>query len=551
MNSKEEFLQIAELLFPNVSENPEDIFKKYPKRNLDEGQYVTRFAPSPTGFLHIGTVFAALVAFKLAKQSNGVYILRIEDTDKNREVDNGVNLLAQGLKDYGICSDEGVISSSEQIGDYGPYMQSERLDIYAVFAKDLVSKGRAYPCFITPEELEEIRKKQEDMGVRTGYYGEWAKWRDASFEDIKKEIEKDSKFVIRLYSNGDGEEEFTFTDLVKGKKSLKKNSIDSVLLKSDGYPVYHFAHPIDDTLMHITNVVRGDEWFASTPLHYEIFQALELDVLPYAHISPLMKIDEEGGKRKLSKRKDPEADTRYYSQQGYPKEGVLEYLINILNSNYQDWKRGNKEKSYDEFKISLEKINRSGALFDFVKLESFCREYIATLSATEVYERVLDWAKEYDEQVFKRLSENKEYCIKIFNIEREGKKIRKDMCKWSDVVGQLDIFFDDLFNSLEIPSMPENISDEDLKNIIEEFISSYDPDDDCNVWFEKVKAISESLGFTSDYNAFKKNPSKFKGKVGDVAMVLRLKTTRKMQTPDLCEIMKVLGKEKVVERLKN
>lgn len=550
MLKPEEYKEISELLFPNVSEVPEDIYAKYPKRDLKEDQFVTRFAPSPTGFLHMGGIFASLIPFKIAKQSNGVFILRIEDTDKGREVENGIKFIFEGLSELGIVPDEGAFSKDKQVGEYGPYIQSERLGIYHVFAKQLILEGRAYPCFATAEELEDTRNKQKELGVKTGYYGEWAKWRDASMEDIKEELEKGSKFVIRIRSNGGGEEEFVYTDLIKGKKSLKKNSIDAVLIKSDGFPVYHFAHPIDDTLMDMTYVIRAEEWFASVPLHFEIFEALGMKVLPYAHIPTVMKLD-DGKKRKLSKRKDPEADVRFYNEQGYPKEGVLEYLINIINSNYQDWKRANPSVSYDDFKVSLEKVNRSGALFDLKKLEDFCKDFVASLSAEEVYEKVLDWSSKYDKEVYGRLKENRELAIKIFNIERRGEKIRKDIAKWSDVKGQLNIFFDDLFNTLEVPVLPENISEEDVEKIVELFLKSYDPSDDGSVWFDKIKEIGTVLGFTFDYKAFKEDPSQFKGKVGDIAMVLRLKVARKAQTPDISQVMQVLGKEKVEERLRS
>ena len=545
MNTQEECKQIAELLFPNVTEMPEDILNKYPKRNIKEGQLVTRFSPSPTGFLHLGTVFTSLIDRKLADQTGGVCILRIEDTDKKREVEDGVALIVDGLSAFGIEFDESIRG-----GEYGPYLQSERLEIYKVFAKDIVANGNAYPCFATNEELDEIRKKQTELGVRTGYYGDFAKWRNASLEEIKKALDTGKDFVIRLYSTGDLEKKFEFDDRIKGRCTFSENDLDVVLLKSDGYPTYHFAHPIDDTLMGINLVIRTTEWFPSIPLHLELFEKLGFEQIAYAHPSPLMKLD-NGNKRKLSKRKDPEADASFFVEHGYPAEAILEYFLNIMNSNFADWRNQNPDKSYTEFVLKLEKFNKSGALFDMVKLEDVCKNYVARLSALEVYNQTLQWAQKFDSDLVKRLEENREYVISILNIEREGKKIRKDIVKWEDVKSQLEIFFEDLLEEVLEEEYPENVSVGDIKNIVELFLKSYDPSDDVDVWFDKVKEVGDSLGFTSDYKAFKEDPSKFKGKVGDVAMVLRLKLTKKRQTPDLCEVMRVLGKEEVVRRLSN
>ncbi len=542
MRTESENIEISEMLFPNVKEKVEDILNKYPKRNIKEGEVVGRFAPSPTGYLHIGGVFASYIPKKLVKQYGGSFILRIEDTDKKREIKEAFKPILEGLEYFDISVDEGVVSEDEQNGEYGPYIQSERRDIYAVFAKDLVAKGKAYPCFASEEELEEIRGKQKELGVPIGYYGDWAKWKNVSFDDIKEALESGKKFVIRLNSNGDGSQRFQYTDLIKGKKDLVKNFMDSVLLKSDGLPTYHFAHPIDDTLMDITVVTRGEEWFASVPLHFEIFEALGFDVKPYAHISPLMKID-EGNRRKLSKRKDPEADVRYYMSKGYPGEGVMEYITNIANSNFYDWRISNPDASYLDFEFKLEKMNKSGALFDIVKMEGVCRDFVASLSAQEVYERSLNWAEIYDEDIFKILSENKEKCIEIFNIEREGEKVRKDIAKWEDIREQLDIFF--LYDQMDMP----DISNPDKDEIVKKFLDTYDEGDSVDRWFEKIKDIGNDLGYTSDYRAFNEDPSKYKGKVGDVAMILRVLTCKKERTPDLYQIMKVLGKEELKRRL--
>jgi glutamyl-tRNA synthetase len=533
MRTKEQNEQLAQLLFPEVKESPEDVLSRYPERKTDG--MVLRFAPSPTGFMHIGNVYTGLVCTKLANQTDGVSILRIEDTDKEREIENGVTQIVNGLKGFGIEFDEGMVNEEEGKGDYGPYIQSKRLDIYKVFAKDLVSKGYAYPCFMTSEELEEMREKQEELKVPTGSYGKWAKWRDADIEDIKNMLDNNEEFVIRLYSTGDPEKSFNFKDLIKGGVTLRENNMDAVLLKSDGYPTYHFAHPIDDTLMKITHVIRGDEWFSSLPLHVELFNKLGFDLLPYAHVSPLMK-SEEGKKRKLSKRKDPEAAVSYYIERGYPKKGIIEYLLNIANSNFYDWRIQNPDKSLEEFELKFDKFNSSGALFDIVKLDNICKNYIATLSAEQVYEKALQWARDFDEEIAKLLEENKEYCIAIFNIERTGEKIRKDLVKFEDVRGQMTIFFDDLLSKEDVPDITDRVGEEDQKVILIKYLEIFEIEDSSDEWFEKIRNLARDLGSE---------------KVGEVAMVLRVAITHRTQTPDLYQVIKVLGEEKVRERIRN
>jgi glutamyl-tRNA synthetase len=545
MRTKEENIQLAELLFPDVKDTPKDVFKKYPKRNLDKGALVVRFAPSPTGFLHLGSVYTSFIDQKLAKQTNGVNILRIEDTDKKREVEKGVDLIVNGLAEFGIQFDEKL-----DTGDYGPYIQSERKEIYKVFAKDMVARGVAYPCFASEQELKDIRVKQEELEVRTGYYGSFAKWRDASLEDIKTQIDSGKDFVIRLYSTGDFEQKFEFDDEVKGGCTFPENDMDIVLLKSDMLPTYHFAHPIDDTLMGINLVVRGFEWFPSVPIHLELFEKLQFDRIKYAHISPLMKMD-NGNKRKFSKRKDPEFDARFFLNHGYPVTAILEYFLNIMNSNFSDWRRENPDKQYSEFELKLSKFNKAGALFDMTKLENICKDYVARLSALEVYEKVFRWAQKNDPGLVKRMEENREYCIKIFNIEREGDQIRKDIVKWEDVYEQFNIFFDDMYKELDRAKLPENVDAEDVEKIVNMFLDTYDVDDTVDIWFSKIKDIGNELDYTSDYKAYKENPNKFKGKIGDVAMVLRIALTKKRRTPDLHQIMQVLGREKVEQRLKD
>jgi len=543
MRTEEENIKLADILFPDIKETPEDIFKKYPKRNLDKKSLVVRFAPSPTGFVHLGNTYTSLIDRKLANQTNGVCILRIEDTDKEREVEGGTDFLINRLSEFDIDFDESVYS-----GDYGPYIQSERLDIYKVFAKDMVKRGVAYPCFASEDELKEIRKKQQELNVRTGYYGSFANWRDASMKGIQKELNDGKDFVIRLYSTGNFEKKFEFDDEIKGRCTFSENDMDIVLLKSDGYPTYHFAHPIDDTLMGINLVIRTTEWFPSVPIHLEIFDKLNFPNIAYAHPSPLMKMD-NGNKRKLSKRKDPEADVRYFLDKGYPIVGIAEYFLNIMNSNFSDWRLQNPNLPYSEFQLKLKKFNRSGALFDMVKLEVVCRDYVARLSATEVYEKILEWARKNDKDLVKRMEENREYCIKILNIEREGSQVRKDIVKWVDVYDQFSIFFDDMFEEVEMSELPENVEEGAVKEIIQMFLDSYNVDDSSKMWFEKIQNIGNKLGYTSDYKAYKTDPENFKGKVGDIAMVLRIALTKRNKTPDLYQVMQVMGREKVEERL--
>ena len=535
MRTPEENIQLAEILFPDVKETPGQVESKYPKREIAEGAMVLRFAPSPTGFLHTGGVFMSLIGRTLVNQNGGVYILRIEDTDKTREVEGGIDLIVKGLNGFGIDFDEGMKGDDSEEGGYGPYMQSKRLDIYKVYAKDMVAKGNAYPCFISEEELEEIRKKQEEMGVRTGYYGSWAKWRDTSLDDVKKELDAGKQFVIRLYSTGNIENSFKIQDLIKGNVTLRENDMDTVLLKSDGYPTYHFVHPIDDHLMQVTHITRGDEWFASLPLHVELFKKLGFELPQYCHFAPLMKMDNDGkSKRKLSKRKDPEADVQYYIDHGYPKDGVKEYLLNVANSNFYDWKIQNPGKPSREFVLKLEKFNKAGALFDIVKLNDMCKDYIATLSAEQVYDFALEWADVYDKEIAEVLRNNREYCISIFNIERTGERIRKDLVKFEDVRGQLEIFFDEMLDLVTMEDISQRVPVEKQKEILREYINVYDANDDQINWFEKIKGLASKLGYE---------------KVGDVAMVLRVAITHRTKSPDLYQVMNVLGKEKVIQRL--
>ena len=541
MRTDKENKEITELLFPEVKESIEDIFKKYPKRNISDSQLVVRFAPSPTGFLHVGSVYTSLINRKLADQTNGICILRIDDTDKKREIEGGVELIIDGLREFGIKFDENV-----KTGKYGPYIQSKRKDIYKVFAKDMIERGCAYPCFATEDELEEIRKEQSKSGERTGYYGKWAIWRDAKSEDIKRAINEGRKFVVRLYSTGNFKNKFTFNDLIKGNCTFSENDMDVVLLKSDGLPTYHLAHPIDDTLMGINLIIRTHEWFPSVPLHLEIFDKLGFERIIYAHPSPLMKMD-GGNRRKLSKRKDLEADASFFLRQGYPQVGMLEYFLRIMNSNFEEWRIQNPSLSYADFELKLEKFNRAGALFDIVKLIDVCKEYVSRLSADEVYNFVIEWAQKFNQDIYEKMVNYKDYCTHIFNIEREGQRIRKDMSKWSDAVGQFEIFFDDMFDNMKKDSLDMDSTLQ--KSILTQFLNTYYYEDSSAEWFEKIKRIAQDNGFALNFKEYEKNPLKYKGKVGDVAGVIRIAVTGKRESPDLYQVMQVMGENRVIDRI--
>jgi len=539
-------LRLAELLFPNITKTPDDIEKIYPKRDLPQGAKVTRFAPSPTGFLHIGGLFAAFVGERTARKTGGVFFLRIEDTDKKREVENGVTGIVKGLHDFGITIDEGMLTETDSIGSYGPYTQSQRKDIYQTYCKDLVKKGLAYPCFCSADELDEVRKHQEEKKENPGYYGEYAKCRGLSFEEIEENIKAGKPYVLRLKSPGSEETRIKFDDAIKGEIEMPENVQDIVLLKTDGIPTYHFAHAIDDHLMGTTDVIRGDEWISSAPIHLQLFSVLGFDAPNYAHISPIMKEDEEtGGKRKLSKRKDPEAAVSYYHEVGYPKEAVLEYLLTIANSNFEEWRAENPELSRDEFDFKLSNMSKAGALFDLMKLTDISKNYICTLTKEEVFERTLAWAKSYNQDFAKLLEDNKDYAIKIFSIERGNEKPRKDIAKWEDTVFYTKYFFEE-------PSAfewQENLSKQDMAEILTAYKAVYKADETAEEWFPKVRDMAEALGYAKAPKLYKKNPDDFKGHVGDVASVIRVAITGRKNSPDLYEILQVLGYDVFTNRI--
>ena len=536
---------LADLLFADVKYTREQLEEKFPARVLPEGAIVSRMAPSPTGFVHLGNLVQGLTSERLCHQSGGLLFLRVEDTDKKREVEGSIEALIDGVGHYGIEFDEGVTADGEK-GIYGPYKQSERVDIYHTFAKELVQKGMAYPCFCTEEELADIHTRQEAEKANFGYFGKWAIWRDRPIEDIEAELKKGTPYVLRFRSTGSIENKIKFTDLIKGNLEITENDIDHVLLKSDGVPTYHFAHAVDDHFMRTTHIVRDDSWLSTLPFHIQLFRALDFRVPKYLHIGPLMKMDGES-KRKLSKRKDPELGLSFYKAEGFPTESVYEYLMTVLNSNFEDWRRANPDAPVDEFKFSYKKMNPAGSLFDYLKLCDVSKNVISKFSAQKVLESIIEWAKEFDKEFYDLLVADKEYATKIFEIGRGGKKPRKDFAVWSQTKDYCSYFYDQLFAPEY--AYPEKVSKEDVKAILQAYKPIYDETDDNSEWFNKVKSICEPLGFTTDMKAYKQNPDAFKGSVADVSTVIRVAVTGRANTPDLSTIMALLGKEKSIERI--
>ena len=543
-------IKLADLLLPSINKTPEYYINHYPKRNLKPNATVTRYAPSPTGFQHLGGVFAALISERIAHQSEGIFYFRVEDTDKKREVVGAIEESTNTLRDFGIYFDEGVVDSNNEKGAYGPYKQSDRVDIYHAFVKDLIKKGLAYPCFCTEEELDETRKIQQELKINTGYHGKWAIHRNATFNEIEDEIAKGNPFVIRLKSPGDPNKRVVCNDLIKGTISMPENDQDIVILKTNGIPTYHFAHAIDDFLMRTTHVIRGEEWLSSLPIHLQLFEMLGCVPPNYAHIPTIMKMDGTS-KRKLSKRKDPEISVDFYKSQGYPLIAVTEYLLNLVNSNFQDWRSENTNEPCTNFPITLENMSKSGALFDILKLNDMSKNIIATMSSNTVYDLYLAWAKEKDTEIADMLIENEEYAKKIFNIERENENPRKDFVKWLDVKEHIKYFFDDFYKNSIIAgtNFPEHLPMDEVKNVIKSYIDVYNHCDDADTWFSRVKELSEKLGYAKNARIYKKNPDLYKGVVSDVAAIIRVALTNRIQTQDLYELMQVMGESRVRERL--
>ena len=533
---------LAELLLPNITKTPQDYEKIYPRRN--GGGKVTRFAPSPTGFLHIGGLFAALVSKRVAEESGGTFYLRIEDTDKKREIDDGVSEIIKGLKAFGITPDEGVLGFEKESGEYGPYVQSKRREIYQTYAKELIRKGLAYPCFCGADYMESIKAQQDKEKVRTGYYGKWTRCRNLTLEQVKEKLDAGESYVLRLRSPGSEENRISFVDGIKGKIEMPENDMDIVILKSDGIPTYHFAHAVDDHLMGTTDVVRGDEWISSAPIHLQLFELLGFEIPQYSHISPIMK-EVGGGKRKLSKRKDPEAAVTFYHEQGYPTNAVTEYLLTLANSNYEEWRRDNPTLSNSEFPFSLDKMSVSGALFDLDKFNDVAKNDVTRYNAEEIYNFVTEWAKQYNEPLYKKLTDNPSYAKAIFAIERGGEKPRKDIAKWSDIEDYTAYFYE--FEPT-YEDMPE-IGKENISELLTAYKEIYKPEDNNEEWFAKLKELALSMGYAKNPKEYKKNPESYKGAVSDFATAIRVAVTGRRNTPDLCAIMQVLGEKEALLRI--
>ena len=537
---------LADLLFPNVTDTPESLEEKFPLRNVPEGAVVTRMAPSPTGFVHLGNLVQGLTSERMAHQSGGVLFLRVEDTDAKREVPGAVEVLINTLKHYGISFDEGATIDGDS-GSYGPYRQRQRADIYHVYARKLVSEGQAYPCFCTEEQLAAMRQQQEANKETTGYYGKYAMWRDRDLEDIQSELNAGHPWVLRFRSTGSIENQFKFDDLVKGKLTITENDVDHVLLKSDGIPTYHFAHAVDDHLMRTTHVVRGDEWLPTLPFHIQLFKALGFKLPKYVHIGPLMKMD-GNSKRKLSKRKDPELALTYYKAEGFPVEAVYEYILTILNSNFEDWRRANPDAPADSFKFSPKKLNPAGSLFDYAKLTDVSKNVISRMDAAKVYELLTEWAKEFDPDFGEKLAANPEFAIRILSIGRGGKKPRKDLAVWKDAKPYMGFFYDEY---LEAPVFDERFDKATVADALNRFLEKFDIGDDSNIWFDKVKTITTNMGFTTDMKAYKADPTAFPGTVADISTFIRQAVTGKTNSPDLFTVMQILGYENTVRRIRN
>lgn len=543
-------VDLANIIFPDITKTIDDYKNMYPERDLKEGQKVTRFAPSPTGFMHLGGFYQAIIDKVLAHNSDGIFYLRNEDTDQKREVKEAVALIMDTLNHYDIVPDEYEYEGNI-VGNYGPYIQSERKEIYHTFIKYLIEIGRAYPCFCKKEELDEMRSKQEKYKARIGYYGSYAKCRKLSIDEMIEKIKNGEEYVIRFKSMGDNDKRFFFDDLVRGTLSLPENDIDIIIMKSnDKLPTYHFAHFVDDYLMHTTHVVRGEEWLSSVPVHIELFKAFGVKPPKYIHTPLIVKRDGDSV-RKLSKRKDPEATMSYYKELGYPKEAVIESLMTIINSNYEEWHTANPDKTYLDFTYSPKKMSSSGgALYDLEKLNNISKNIISKFKADYLFEELSKWAKEYDNEFYEIITKYKEYTINILNIEREQKKPRKDYENYSSIKGLIWYMYDEYFNNDERTYDYQTITDKtEIKLILNTYFDKYFDVSDKDVWFDKIKSLCDELGYASNMKDYKENPDKYKGNVADVSTVIRVAITTSSQTPDLYELLKLLGKERCLKRI--
>ena len=538
---------LAQVMFPNITHTPEQYETIFPPRQLREGARVTRIAPSPTGYLHLGTLYTAMINRMIATATDGVFYFRLEDTDKKREIDGGAEDILQGLIQYDVVPDEGFVAPGKVEGAYAPYQQSERAEIYHCFVKSLIAQGLAYPCFCSAEQLAEVREQQEAQKLRTGYHGEYAVCRNLTPDEAIEKIQQGLPYVVRLRSMGSEDNRIKFDDAIKGTIEMPENDTDIVLLKTDGIPTYHFAHAVDDHLMRTTHVIRGDEWISSVPVHLQLFRVLGFKPPKYAHVSPIMK-EENGNKRKISKRKDPEAAVHYYAEQGYPAESVMEYLLTIANSDYEEWRKRNADAHRSQFPFNLKKMSQSGALFDMDKLNDVSKNVISTMDAATVTAAVREWAKQYETAFSALLERDVDFAEGIFAIDRGNAKPRKDIAKWSDAPAYAAYFFDETFAMQD--EFPENISREDTAAVLQAYAKVYDPAQDKQEWFNTIKSICPELGFCPEVKEYKKNPEGYKGHAGDVSTIIRVAVTGRRNTPDLCSIMQLLGSEKVDARLR-
>lgn len=540
-------IELANLIFPNITKTVEDYEKMYPERNLPEGAKVTRYAPSPTGFIHIGALLSSFTGDMIARQSNGVFYLRIEDTDTERTIENGINVIIEGLKEFGVDFDEGPLSDGTFKGNYGPYVQSQRKEIYHAFIKHLIIEGKAYPCFCTKEENDAIREHQTAGKKRIGYYGKYAKCRNIPTSEAIERIKNGDKYIIRLKSPGCFDRRIVIDDLIKGRIEMPENDIDIPIMKGDGLPTYHFAHLVDDHLMRTTHITRGDEWIPSLPIHIQLFQMFGFKAPKYAHLSPISKND-NGTVRKISKRKDPEAAMSYYHKEGIPSYAVMLYLATLMNSNFEEWYNQNKDKKYTDFKFDFKKMSKSCPLFDGEKLNNISKTYFSLLKASDIYNDACEYFNKYDKEFYDIFTKDKDYSINLLNIEREVKKPRKDIASYKDIKKEFNYMYDELFDSIESYEW-QNITDiNDIKEILNTYISMYDINDDKSEWFNKCKELCDKLGYASDMKEYKANPEKYKGNVADVTTVIRVALTKRAQTPDLYELLKLIGVDGIKSR---
>ncbi len=543
-----QFEKMAELLLGHIDKEPEYYEGLYPARALPEGARVVRIAPSPTGYLHLGTLFMALVNRITADSTGGIFYTRIEDTDKKREVEGGIDDIINGLIRFGINIDEGFVTPTEQKGDYAPYKQSQRAEIYQCFAKKLVREGLAYPCFCTAEELAAVREQQEKDKIRTGYHGEYAVHRNITVEEAEALIAEGKPYVIRLKSPGNEENRIFVDDGIKGKVEMPENDEDFVLLKSDGIPTYHFAHAVDDHLMRTTHVIRGDEWLSSVPKHIQLFKLLGFKPPKFCHVAPIMKLD-GGAKRKISKRKDPEAAVHYFAEEGYDAKSVIEYLMTIASSEFEDWRRANPTEPRQKFKFNLKKMSVSGALFDGDKLNDVSKNIVSTMNSDTVVEKLTAWAKEFDLDFYNILTNDLAYTKAVFAIDRDCPKPRKDIAKWNEAKDYCAYFFNELYTPAY--DFPEHIAADDIKAFLTRYIEVYSAEDTKEDWFARIKALAPDLGFAAETKEYKANKEAYKGSAGDLSTLVRIAVTGRRNTPDLCSIMQVLGRDECIKRIKD